>query len=126
MKIGKVLIFFIIIILTNVGCAMSLNSSKDNDNNFEKNNFIDEEKALMLAKQYIIDEGIDILNVKKIRLIDSKDSQYDAISKELFEVDWIFIVPTTFKVKMLQGLKWGIVYVNRKNGEVIYGGEGPS
>jgi hypothetical protein len=123
----KIAVVLVIMFMFSIeGRAMDLNSNKENNSNLEENNFISEEKALKLAKQYIINEGIDVLNLNKMRLINKSDYHYNAIPKELFERDWIFIAPTTLKVKMFQGLKWGIIYVNKKTGKVIYGGEGPS
>lgn len=126
MKTKIAVLLIVMFMFSTEGCAMNLNSDKENKYNSEENNFISEEKALMLAKQHIINEGIDVLNLNKIRLIQRNDFDYKLFTKEDFERDWIFIAPTTLKVKMFQGLKWGIIYVNKKTGEVIYGGEGPS
>ncbi len=128
MKTTIIIISFIISVLITEGCAMSLDDQNiTNDANFQfSEGFILKEKALDLAKQYCIGKGFDFLIIKKMRLINKSDSHYKVIPKELLETDWIFIAPTTLKVRIFQGLEWGIIYVNRKNGKVVYGGEGPS
>ena len=102
------------------------NKSGGSNSQFSENNFITKEKALEIAQQHCISEGFDFLNIKKMRLINEFDAHYKVIPKELIETDWIFVVPTTFGVRQFQGLEWGIIYVNKMNGKVIYGGEGPS
>ena len=126
MKTEIVAVLIVMFMFSVEGCAMNLNSNKENNYNSEENDFISEEKALFIAKRYIVDKGIDLYNISKLRLIDERDYHYDAIPKELFETDWIIIIPTKLKVRLSQGLKWGIVYVNKRTGEVIPGGMGPS
>ncbi len=126
MKINLAVVLVIMFMFSAEGCAMDLNLNKENNYNSEENDFISEEKALLIARRYIVDEGIDLYDINKLRLIDEKDYHYDAIPKELFETDWIIIIPTKLKVQISQGLKWGIVYVNKKTGEVTSGGMGPS
>ena len=126
MKTKIITVFFIINVLAAEGCAMNSNSEKNNTQNFEKSNFITEEKALMFAKQYLTPKGRKLYNFKRMRLIEKKDPDYALFTNEDFEKYWIIIIPTKFKVKVLQGLEWGIVYVDKKTGEVKPGGMGPS
>ena len=126
MKTKIAVVLIIMFIFSAEGCAMNSDKNSSN-NNLENNGLIIEEKALTLAKDYILSEGLDkILDFKKIRPVCEKDDAYDLLNEDDFEADWIFIIPTTSKVRLLQGLKWGIIYVNRKSGKIIYGGEGPS
>ena len=128
MKIKIAAVLIIMFMCSTEGCAMNMNSDRNSSsNNLENNGLIIEEKALILAKDYILSEGLDkILDSKEIRPVCEKDDAYDLLTEDDFEADWIFIIPTTSKVRLFQGLEWGIIYVNRKSGKVIYGGEGPS
>ena len=126
MKAKIAVVLVIMFMFSTEGRAMDLNSNEENNYNSQENNFVSEEQALVIAKRYIVDKGIDLYNISKLRLIDEKDYHYDAIPKELFETDWIIIIPTKLKVQLSQGLKWGIVYVNKRTGEVTPGGMGPS
>ena len=123
-KIAQVLI--VIFMFSSEGCAMNLNSDKENNYNSQEKNFVSEEQAFTLVKKYLVSKGINLYNLKKMRLIDEKDYDYSLFTQEEFEKKWIIIIPTKRKVQISQGLKWGIVYVDKRTGEVKPCGMGPS
>jgi len=81
---------------------------------------IDKNEAIILAKNYIVNNGLDnLLDVSRIRKVDNKKHHYG-------EEYWFISFSTTREGRWEQQLTWGALLVNKYTGEVKYLGEGPS
>lgn len=126
MKVKIKLIFLLLLIIlfvnTKAGVAMGekldyKSQIKEKYKNINLSDGVDQEEAIIIAQNYLIDEGLN-----NILVISKPDVEnYDA--KEGY---WLVSFPTTIKVRWTQGLKWGSALVDKKSGKVIYRGEGPS
>lgn len=77
------------------------------------------EEAIIIAQNYMINEENDFCkNFNILKPTVEEDPK--------FPEDWIVGFPTTAAFRLKTGLEWNAMYVNKKTGEVIYSGEGPS
>lgn len=79
---------------------------------------VNKEEAIIIAQNYLIDNGLDNLLVISKPKIEEKHHYGDNY--------WCISFPTNSKVKWTQGLKWGVALVDKKTGKGEYTGEGPS
>jgi len=85
--------------------------------NIDISDGVGKEEAVILAQNYLLDNGLDNL------LVTSKPSVENSSIKEGY---WLIIFPTIKSVRSTQGLEWGSFRVDKKTGKVVYLGEGPS
>lgn len=112
-----------IIVNTNIGMAMGNKPDYKSEvrsklKKIDVSDGVDKREAVILAQNYLIDEGLD-----KMYLISSArviESSYEKLEY------WCVRFSTFSKIKLKQGLEWGIVYIDKKTGKVKEGGSGPS
>jgi len=107
----------------NIGGAMGVNLNykeqiKEKYKNIDLSDGVSKEEAIIIAQNYLIGEELD-----KICDIATGEVVGDMYNNPGY---WHVSFSATHKVKREQGLKWASVYVNKRTGEVKYGGEGPS
>ncbi len=126
MKIKLAVLLVIMFMFSAEGCAMNLNSNKENNYNSGENDFINEERALNCAKIFLNEHVNKIYDLETLKVIQKDDPMYYIFTEDDFKNYWIIIVRTKSKIRMSQGLEYGILYVDRINGEVSSGGMWPS
>ena len=126
MKINIAAVLIIMFMFSAEGCAMNLNSEKENNYNAEESNFISKEEALNYAKTFLNENSSKIYNLETLKVVQEDDPMYYIFTEDDFKKYWIIIVSTKPKVRMSQGLEYGILYVDRINGKVSSGGMWPS
>lgn len=122
-KIILVIFLYFLLSAETTGGAMGLNLNykeqvKEKYKNINLSDGVNKEEAIIIAQNYLIREELD-----KICDIATGEVVGDMYNNSEY---WHVSFSTTHKVKGEQGLKWASVYVNKRTGEVKYGGEGPS
>lgn len=113
----------IILVTLDIGGAMGMDF-KDKSNikarlkEIDISKGVNKEEAIIIAQNYLIEKGLD-----NMYLIHTAKVMNDAYNKPDY---WCIQISTTPKVALVQGLKWGCVFVNKQTSDVKYGGEGPS
>ena len=83
-------------------------------------NGIDKEEAIILAQNQLLkDNRAKGLSLRSAEIFGENDPFWDKDT-------WHISFKATFPSRLKDGVKWWTLHVNKKTGEVTYGGGGPS
>lgn len=92
---------------------------KEKIKNIDFSDGVSKEEAIVIAQNYMIDEGDDFCKDYNLLKPTVEESSR-------FPENWLVGFPTTLKYRLKTGLQWNAMFVNKKTGLVKYSGEGPS